>query len=240
MDRGVTCTACGASTLLPEDLRVPTFSCSYCKATLQTAAYAGAGAVSADALMAHMRQQIASPPRDVREAIASAPKFQGGSTETRPGTCVGCRAPVQVPLDLSVRQLRCGACGLDQPVSQHISDAERFQLDMQRQVSGNQALKAIERDGVPCTKCGGKNAVPTDGSVQVPCQFCGATILLSDHVDASAVARSRLKHGVYAMRDEIMRAQEAQQRRERLIALAIVVVVLGTASVVALVSFLLR
>lgn len=226
---------------MPEDLRIPSFSCGFCKATLQTAAYAGAGAVSADALVAHMRQQIASPPADLREAIASAPKFRGESKDFNPSQCVSCKAPVQVPLDLTAKQLRCGSCGHEQWITQHISDGERFQLDMQRQVAGNEALKAIERDGVPCTKCGGRNEVPKDGSVQIACRFCGATVLLADHVDASAVARSRLKHNVFAMRDELMQQQKERDRKVTIIIVALVALVIAGVGVVSLVgSFLGR
>ena len=39
--RGVTCPECGASTLLPDDLTVPSFACAFCHAVLSTAAFAG-------------------------------------------------------------------------------------------------------------------------------------------------------------------------------------------------------
>lgn len=41
-EHGVTCSRCGASTPLPDDLRTPTFSCAFCHGELQAAAYAGA------------------------------------------------------------------------------------------------------------------------------------------------------------------------------------------------------
>ena len=75
---------------------------------------------------------------------------------------------------------------------------------MARQVAGNEAWRRLLADGVACGRCGGVNAVPDDGSVQLACSFCGAAVLLSDHVDAGAVARHRLKHGVFAMRDEAL------------------------------------
>jgi hypothetical protein len=229
MNRGVTCTACGASTALPSDLRVPTFACQFCQATLSTAAYAGASAVSADALVGHLRENIAKPTPDVAAAVAATPRFQGQSSETRAGACLRCKAPVQVPLDLTVRQLTCGSCGATQPVSAHISDGERLAIDMQRQVAGNQALAALRSSGVACPRCGGKNDVPGGGAVQVPCRFCGHVILLGDHVDASAVARSRLKEGVFQMRDEIMAAQKARDRTIGIVVGVVVTVVVGIA-----------
>lgn len=196
MSRGVTCSRCGASTPLPDDLTVPSFACAFCHAVLETAAYAGQAAVSADALLGYVGAALESGVG----APESAPRFEGGSTSPRAASCRHCAAPVEVPLDVSVRELSCAGCGRRQPVSDYVSDEERFALDMQRQVAGNEALVRLRAEGVPCGKCGAKSAVPDDGSVQLVCPYCGATILLSDHVDASAVARARLKHGVYAVR----------------------------------------
>ncbi|MCC7540069.1 MAG: hypothetical protein IT379_27875 [Deltaproteobacteria bacterium] len=225
-NRGVTCPRCGASTPLPDDLRVPSFACAFCHATLETAAFAGRAAVSADALIGHMQAAVADPAR-VMDAARSAPRFEGGSAESRPSACKHCGAAVAVPLDLHVRELTCAACGRTQPVSAHVSDEERFALDMARQVAGNEALKRLKAEGVPCTKCGARNPVPDDGSVQLVCRFCGAAVLLSDHVDASAVARQRLKHGVYEMRDALMAKQARRQRTTTIVVVAIVVVVLA-------------
>jgi ribosomal protein S27E len=234
MDRGVTCTSCGASTPLPANLLVPTFTCGFCKAELQTAAYAGQQVVSADALMAHIRAQVESP----STAAGQAPRFDGQSDQTRPSACVRCRAPVAVPLDLTVRRLRCGSCGHDQAVNEHLSDGDRFRMDMARQIAGNQALKALKAEGVPCPKCGGKNHVPDDGSVQVPCRFCGAVILLADHVDATAVARARLKQGVYGLREDMLRAKQKQDRMALLLGVGIVLVMGAILGLSALFSML--
>jgi len=225
-ERGVTCHQCGASTPLPDDLRVPTFQCAFCKTVLQTASYAGHSAVSADALLGHLQAAVASP-ATAMDAARSAPRFEGGDTSSRPAACLRCGAEVQVPLALHVHQLTCGACHAVQPVTDYLSDKVRLELDMARQVAGNEALKRLQAEGVPCTKCGGRNPVPEDGSIQLVCKFCSATILLSDHVDASAVARQRLKHGVFGLRDELMRKQKEQDRiRNVLIPAGIVISIL--------------
>jgi hypothetical protein len=223
-DRGVTCPHCGASTPLPEDLRTPTFQCAFCKSVLETARFAGQAAVSADAVIGYMSEAIAAKRVPDADSIATAPRFEEENAATRPAACLACGAPVQVPLNLRVHHLTCGACGRSQPVNGYISDQERFELDMARQAAGNDALKRLQADGLSCTKCGGKNPLPADGSIQLPCKFCGATILLADHVDAGAVARQRLVHNVFAMKDELMRQQEARDRRNRYGAIALVVV----------------
>lgn len=198
----ITCPSCGSSTPLPADLTIATFSCGSCRAELRTVDYAGRAAVSADALVEHLRGVAAKPPADAIASIASAPRFEGGSAEAPPGA----------------------------------TDEERFRLDMERQVAGNEALRRLVAEGVTCRGCGGHNTVPDDDSVQLSCSFCGATLLLADYVDASAVARRRLKHGVFAVRDQLLAAEEARQRRVRWIVLAVVavvVVVLGAGFAVA-------
>jgi len=236
MTLGVTCTACGGSTALPADLRVGTFVCQFCQATLSTAAYAGAGAVSADALLGHLRAHVAAPTPDVAAAVAAAPRFHGESSETRAAQCLRCQAPVEVPLALTIRELTCGRCGSTQPVSAYISDAERLTLDMQRQVAGNQALAALRASGVACPRCGGQNDVPGGGALQVACRFCAHVIVLAHHVDASAVARARLKEGVYQLRDELVRAQKTHERTTLVVVVAAVAVVLAIAISLALIS----
>lgn len=233
-ERGVTCHHCGASTPLPEDLRAPTFHCAFCAAEIVTASVAGREAVSADALIGHIEQVMAKPPADLVASVHAAPKFEGGNAGTRASQCQRCGASVEVPLDLTVHHFACGACGANQPVNAYISDRERFELDMARQVAGNEALKRLKAEGVACGKCAGRNPVPDDGRVQIVCQFCRATILLGEHADPSAVARNRLKHAVYGIRDEAIRAQERQQRVVRNVVLAIV----GVAIVGALVAFM--
>ncbi|HVJ88428.1 MAG TPA: hypothetical protein VM580_01415, partial [Labilithrix sp.] len=148
----------------------------------------------------------------VASSAESAPRFHGGSPLSRPAECRHCRAPVAVPLDLQIHELTCKGCGRTQRVNQYISDGERFALDMQRQVAGTEAVARLRAAGVSCGNCGGKNPVPDDGSVQLTCNFCRATILLSDYVDASAIARSRLKHGVFAVRDEALRKHSERDK----------------------------
>lgn len=207
---------------MPGDLRVATFECAFCHGVLQTAAFAGRAAVSADALVGHLQTAVGDPSTAAATA-QHAPRFHGGSTESRPASCRHCGATIAVPLDLEVRELGCGSCHRTQPVSDYVSDAERFQLDMARQVAGNEALKRLQAEGVPCGRCGGRNRVPEDGSVQIVCSFCGAAILLSEHVDASAIARNRLKHGVFDLRDQLVRAQQERERRVRNVIIALVV-----------------
>lgn len=214
MSRGVRCPQCGASTPLPDDLRVPTFQCAFCQTVLDTAKFAGEAAVSADELVGFLGNVVADP-RAAMARIHEAPRFEGGSREFRSMTCQRCSAPVEVPLDLQVREFRCEGCASTQSIDHYIPHEERFRLDMERQVAGNEALKRLQAEGVPCGRCGGENAVPADGSVQFTCTFCSAVILLSDHVDASAVARQRLKHGAMAVRADLQRQHEAQIERNR-------------------------
>jgi hypothetical protein len=210
-DRGVTCKACGGSTPLPDDLTVATFPCQFCRAVLETHAHAGEQAVTADQLASHLRGLAANAEQAVRgeHDRGAAPAFADHNAATRAGSCTACGAPVAVPLDLRVHQFSCAACGRAHRVADYVSDQERFELDQARQVAGNEALRALRETGVACTKCGGKNDVPADGSVQLGCRFCGATILLSDHVDAGAVARARLKEAAFEIRDDLM-FKEAQ------------------------------
>lgn len=224
-ERGIHCTSCGASTPLPDDLRVPTFACRFCHAVLETRRFAGSAASSADALLGHMQAAIAQPPADVLASIDAAPRFQGGGGNTRAERCKECGADVAVPLDVEVHTFSCGGCGREQRVDRYVSDRERFELDMQRQVAGNEALKRLEAEGVPCGRCGGHNQVPADGSVQFVCRYCGSAILLSEHVDATAVARQRLAKGVFAMRDDLIRQQEERDRKVKGVVLAVVALV---------------
>jgi hypothetical protein len=226
--RRITCPACGGSTRLPEDLRTPEFQCDFCAARLATANYAGHAAVSADALLGHMRRVVANPPSDARAAIQHAPRFEGGDTTSRAAACRHCGGAVAVPLALHVHTFSCAACGKVQRVAEYISDRDRFELDMKRQVAGNEALLQLQAEGIVCSSCGGKNQVPSDGSVQLSCAFCGTAILLSAYVDASAVARQRLKHGVFRMREEMLREHETRQRHLRRVFLILgILVVVG-------------
>lgn len=227
----VECGQCGASTPLPEDLTQPTFRCAYCHRDLVTALYAGKAAVSADHLLAHL-DRVVETGMTAREAVDAAPRFSDRNLDVRHSACVQCGAPVVVPMDLHQNVLTCGACGRVQNVDRHVSQKERLENDMRRQMEGNAALKRLIAEGAPCTNCGGMNHFPDDGTVQIVCTFCNTTLLLGQYVDASAVARRRLKEGVFAMRDELLRRQEEQQAKVRYFTVAVIVVV----AVIALVA----
>ncbi len=229
VDRGVTCKACGGSTPLPADLTVSSFECQFCRAPLDTRAHAGAQAVTADHLASHLRGLAARADEAVREPYdpRAAPVFEDHNTATRAATCTACGAGVAVPLDLRVHQFSCAACGRQHRVADYVSDQERLELDMARQVAGNEALRRLQAEGVACTKCGGKNEVPSDGSVQLACRFCGASILLSDHADAGAVARARLKDAVFEVREELMFKEMERQRTRKIALIAFVLISLG-------------
>lgn len=239
-NRGVTCYHCGASATLPEDLRTPTFACGYCGTVLETARYAGSMAVSADALAAHVQRGLASAAAGTRELdahIASAPKLEHGSAGHRRMPCRVCQAPLDVPLDVTVHRVTCHACNHEQRIADYVSDRERFELDMQRQVAGNEALKRLEAEGAPCTKCGGRTPIPERGLVQLACAHCGATILLQDHADAGAVARHRLAKQVH---EQMAKARGEHERRSRVRDVVIIAVVLGGIGIAALIALLTR
>ncbi len=239
--RGVTCYRCGASATLPEDLRTPTFACGYCASVLETARYAGGMAVSADALAAHVRSGLASAaagrPLDVHAHVASAPKLEHGSAGHRTMPCRVCGAPLDAPLDVTVHRVTCRGCNHEQRIADYVSDAERLEIDMQRQVAGNEALKRLAAEGAPCGRCGARTPVSERGVVQIACAHCGATILLQDHVDASAVARQRLAPQVLA---DVAAARAVHEQRARKRDLVIVAVVVAGIAVAALLSALLR
>jgi hypothetical protein len=226
--RGVTCSRCGASTPLPDDVRVPTFACAFCHETLSTAAYAGSDVVSAEQMRAHFAGLM-----DNRGA-PQAPQVQFTNTRTEPRPCVHCGVVLQVPLDMRAKTVACAACGRTEPVTRYFSDGQRMMLDAQRQISGNQALARLRAQGVPCGQCGARNPVTEEAAVQVICQYCRAPILLSDHVDTSAVARSRLRMGVDQLRAGIA-DRERQQKRLNVIITVAVFACIGLALVVFLV-----
>jgi len=232
-DRGVTCSSCGASTPLPDDLRTLTFACAFCRATLETARYAGQQAVTADVLRAHLESVVANPQQamqDMKDGVR-APVFEDENREVRDAACLSCGAPVKVPMALRVRDVTCGACGRTHSVDQYVPHDVRFKADMDRQVRDNEAFERLAETGVACTKCGGNNTVPTDGTVQIVCRFCSQTILLSDHVDAGAIARARLKNAVFGMRDELQAQQVESQRNWRIGVTLFVVLALGTLAI---------
>jgi hypothetical protein len=235
MGRGVECKACGASTPLPDDLRIPTFSCAFCHAQLQTVAYVGETAQAADEMRAFFQRVVHSP-----DAIGTAPRLPTANRdETRPGKCRRCGGAIAISLDLRVHQVTCGACGHVDPINAHVSDAERLQLDMARQIAGNQSLKQLRAEGVACDRCGGTNPVPDDGSVQIICRQCGQPILLADHVDKDALARSRLKHAAMELRAGIQERQQNAQKKESRIVAIVLLAVFGCVGVGIAISLLL-
>ncbi len=195
--------------------------------------------VSADALLGHIEKAFANP-TTAAAASANAPRFEGGSAGMRAASCHRCHAAVEVPLDVTVHRFTCAGCGVEQQVDAYVSDRERLEIDMARQTAGNEALKRLKAEGVACGKCAGNNPVPDDGSVQLVCRFCKATILLSDHVDPSAIARSRLRHGAVAMREEARRKQHASVDRNRVIAAVVVGLVVAVVVIVNLLGLTKR
>jgi hypothetical protein len=160
-------------------------------------------------MRAYMQGLVANPhgPR------AAPARFESTNTTTRAATCRHCQGPVSVPLDLRTKTFVCPTCHRTESVASYVPDKERFVLDMQRQMAGNQALKDLRAAGVPCHRCGANNSVADPTAVQVLCTYCGAAILLSDHVASDAVARARLKQGLVEMRAGFEAAKKAQDRR---------------------------
>jgi predicted RNA-binding Zn-ribbon protein involved in translation (DUF1610 family) len=212
MGRGVSCSKCGASTPLPEDLRTSTFKCAYCGETLVTAAYAGASAVSADAMRGYLLDVVKEG--RAPETPGAHPRFEQHNTETRRATCKHCGGAIEVPLDLHAKSFECPTCKRTESVRTYVPDAERLMGEIAHVMKDNQALAKLRAEGAACPKCGGTNAVPDDGSVQFVCKFCGGAILLSELVSADAVARARLKHGLADVRAA---AALAGKKRDRLI-----------------------
>jgi DNA-directed RNA polymerase subunit RPC12/RpoP len=213
---------------MPDDLLVPTFQCAYCHEQLSTAAYAGRDVVSAEEMRVHLAGLMTNP-----RAAGPAPRVAFTNTRTHPATCVHCHAALLVPLDMRAKTVECPGCRRVEPVTRYVSDAQRMMLDMQRQIAANQELARLRTDGVPCSRCGAKNPVTEEAAVQIICRFCGAPVLLSDHVDTSAVARSRMKLGLNQMRER-MADDERKQRRNAVI---IVVLVLSGISLAFLLTF---
>jgi hypothetical protein len=121
-------------------------------------------------------------------------------------------------------------------VTRYLSDMQRVALDAQRQIAGNQALARLRAEGVPCGQCGARNPVTEDAAVQIICQYCRAPILLSDHVDTSAVARSRLRLGV----DRLRASMAEDERKQKRINLIIAVVVVAGVSIALVLVFVFQ
>ncbi|MGE0792421.1 MAG: hypothetical protein AB7S26_42495 [Sandaracinaceae bacterium] len=220
---GVVCGSCGASTPLPDDLRVPTFACQYCRAELRTIDYAGEGAVRVDEMRAYF-EDVRKRPYDL-DQVASAPKLVHGGDATRTMPCVHCGAALEVPLNVTVPKVTCTACGREEFVHRYINDGERLKIDMARQVAGNRAVERLLAEGVPCPKCGAQNTVPTPVPVQIACASCKHTILLGQLVPADAVDRARLRASVLKMKDDLHADFERRQGNERLVAIVIIAIV---------------
>jgi hypothetical protein len=230
MVRGVSCTRCGASTPLPADLRVPSFRCSACSTELVTAAYVGKDIASAEQFTAYLRGLPGHP----HGPQAAPPRFESTNTQVRAANCRHCAGAVAIPLALREKTFVCPTCQRTEPIAAYVSDKERFAFDMQRQMAGNQALKDLRTAGVPCHRCGANNPVLDPAAVHVVCTYCGAAILLSDHVASDAVARARLKQGLVDMRAGFEAAKKAQDRKVAILVACILgVTFLGVAIAVA-------
>jgi hypothetical protein len=237
MGRGVTCPQCGGSTPLPDDLRVPTFACSFCHATLETAAFAGRGAVTAEGIARHLEGALDMTAREAIDGASSLQRFEDRNTDHREAPCKLCGATLHVPLALEVHVVTCGGCGREQRIDVYVSDAERLDLDLTRQREENAALDRLIASGVACGRCGGHNAVPDDGSAQLVCTHCRAAILLAEHVPAGAIARRRLKHAALGFRDAALAHDAANQAHARRVGLIVLVLcVVGAAIAIALTS----
>jgi transcription elongation factor Elf1 len=155
-------------------------------------------------------------------ATTVAPKLEHGDAGTRDAECVHCGAGISVPLTITIPTVSCASCGKTEPVSRYVSDGERFQLDMARQLAGNQQLRELLHTGLTCPRCGAHNALSEPVPVQIACSSCRHTILLSDFAPADAVDRARLKQTALEFKQGLLAKQEANARRGRYIAFAIV------------------
>jgi DNA-directed RNA polymerase subunit RPC12/RpoP len=207
---------------LPGDLRVPSFRCSACGAELATSAYVDKSIASVEQMRVYLEGLAANP----RAAGARpAPRFETTNADVRPATCRHCGGAVSVPLSLRDKTFVCPTCHRTEAIVNYVTDKERFVLDMQRQMAGNRALKDLRTAGVPCHRCGAQNPIADPAAVQVVCSYCGAAILLSDHVSADAIARARLKQGLVDLRAGFEAAQKTQDRK----VLILVACILGVA-----------
>jgi hypothetical protein len=227
---GVTCSHCGASTPLPADLRIATFQCTYCHGELSTAKYAGVGAVRVDEMGAYLDAVLDAG--TVEGHVA--PKLVHGTAGFREHPCAGCKAPLQVPLDVTINKVTCGACGRVDPVNRYVDDVERLNIDMARQQAGNDELKRLIAEGVKCRKCNAHNAVGEPIEVQQTCTSCGGVILLSDFVPADAVDRARLKAAVFGIRDRAMAKQASSGRRQAIMIIGLILAIAAIATIVSL------
>ena len=229
---GVQCSQCGASTPLPGDLRIPTFECQYCHARLETARYAGEGAVRVDEMGAFLDAALDAGTADG----LVAPKLVHGTAGFRPLPCFACNAEVQVPLAITINKVTCPSCGREAQVSRYISDAERLAIDMARQIAGNEELQRLQAEGLRCRKCNAHNAVAEPIEVQQLCTSCGGVILLSDHVPPDAVDRARLKASVYGIRDRALAMNTQHSRKVGIVIAIVLIIVVGAVAAIFAVS----
>jgi len=187
MGKPITCHRCGASTPLPDDLRVARFACRYCGTQLETERYAGPEAVAVDRLGAHMDAVYAG-----ESPGGPFPIVDLGVEDFRDMACKRCGQPVRVPLSVDRYELRCESCGTSQYIHDYVSSEERWEIEEARNAEGRARLQALRTHGVECPSCGGRNELADDvGVVDFPCTFCGSAILLTDHLPAAFIARIR-------------------------------------------------
>ncbi|MCB9604399.1 MAG: hypothetical protein H6721_20100 [Sandaracinus sp.] len=218
MGKGVTCPSCGGSTPLPDDLRVATFDCTFCRTTLRTADFAGEGVVSAEGIARHLEGILDMSAQQAVEGAQALDPLEDRNHAMHDAACQLCGAPVKVPLALEEKVFTCGGCGKEQAIVRYVSDEDRAHLDMDRQVEENEALDRLIASGVSCGRCGGHNAVPDDGTPQVICVHCNNVILLGEHVAPGALARRRLRRAVFGLRDEAQARQDASDATGRIFA----------------------
>lgn len=230
MGKGVRCPSCGGSTPLPDDLRVPTFACAFCRAPLETAAFAGKGQVSAEGLARHLEGLLDMTASDAMAGAQTLTPLEDRNLATRDASCLLCGGAVRVPLALEEKVFACDACGREQAIARYVSDEERMRLDLDRQVAENESLDRLIATGVACGRCGGHDPVPDDGTPQFLCSHCGTTILLVQYVAPGALARRRLRRAALGLRDEAVSRQNAAEARARRVPQMIVgLVLLGIA-----------
>ncbi|MCA9613245.1 MAG: hypothetical protein KC586_10885, partial [Myxococcales bacterium] len=150
MGKGVTCPSCGGSTPLPDDLRVATFDCTFCRTTLRTADFAGEGVVSAEGIARHLEGILDMSAQQAVEGAQALDPLEDRNHAMHDAACQLCGAPVKVPLALEEKVFTCGGCGKEQAIVRYVSDEDRAHLDMDRQVEENEALDRLIASGVSC------------------------------------------------------------------------------------------
>lgn len=187
MEAGVTCAHCGGQTPLPEDLRVPTFTCRYCKQPLETVRYAGES-VQVDHQMA-----FADEAMDGVFNFFSNPGVMPIANVmpdvVRP--CRRCGQPVTMSLMFQDAAANCSHCGLSSTISDYLTEEQQSALRDEAYEKDAEALQAVRAHGVGCRTCGANNPAPPAATGQSICHHCGAVLLLSDYLPEHLVARVR-------------------------------------------------